>query len=343
MAIFMALAAVLVVTALALALRPLWHGSRGLALGIATTAIASTFALYQLVGTPAALDPQKLAAPNTLADAVTQLEAELARDPKQVEGWRLLGQAYTTEQRFDDARSAYAKAADLSPQDPDVLVEAAQARALAAPERRFDDAAVALLQRALQAQPKHQRAGWFLGIAQRQAGRHAEAAQTWESLLAQVDAKTAASLRPQIDAARRDAGLPPLPATPSAGTPAPGATTANALTVRVQLDPELASRVRLRGDASIFVIARAVGGPPMPVAVEKRSVQELPFEATLDDSDGPMPTQKLSALQEVEVFARMSSSGDAMAQAGDLQSKPVRVRLPATAPVDLVIDATSQP
>ena len=83
-----------------------------------------------------------------------------------------------------------------------------------------------------------------------------------------------------------------MPAAPAAGAPAPGATTGNALTVRVQLDPELASRVRLRGDASIFVIARAVGGPPMPVAVEKRSVQELPFEATLDDSDGPMPTQQ---------------------------------------------------
>ena len=337
MTIFMVLAAVLAVVVLALALRPLWQGSRGLAIGIATTAIASTFALYHLVGTPAALDPQKLAAPDTLADAVTQLEAELERDPKQVEGWRLLGQAYTTEQRFDDARTAYARAAELSPQDPDVLVEAAQARAMAAPERRFDAEAVSLLQRALQAQPRHQRAGWFLGIAQRQAGQHAEAAKTWESLLGQVDARTAASLRPQVDAARKDAGLPPLPAAPAADTPAPVATAGNTLTVKVQLDPELASRVRLRGDASIFVIARAVGGPPMPVAVEKRSVQELPFEATLDDADSPMPTQKLSALREVEVIARMSTSGDAMAQTGDLESEPVRVKLPAKGPVELTI------
>lgn len=342
MAIFMALASVLVVAVLALALRPLWRGSRGLALGIATVAVASTFALYHLVGTPAALDPQKLAAPNTLADAVTQLEAELARDPKQVEGWRLLGQAYTTEQRFDDARAAYAKAAELSPQDPDVLVEAAQARAMTAPERRFDDAAVALLHRALQAQPQHQRAGWFLGIAQRQAGQHAEAAKTWESLLAQVDAKTAASLRPQIDAARKDAGLPSLPVATADDAATPAATAGNTLTVKVQLDPELASRIRLRGDASIFVIARAVGGSPMPVAVEKHSVQELPFEATLDDGDSPMPTQKLSGLQEVEVIARMSMSGNATGETGDLESPPVRVRLPASAPVELTIGTTRE-
>ena len=218
-----------------------------------------------------------------------------------------------------------------------MLVEAAQARAIAAPGRRFDTEAVALLQGALRVQPRHQRAGWFLGIAQRQAGRHAEAAQTWESLLAQVDAKTAESLRPQIDAARKDAGLPPLPAAPGTGVPAPAATTGNALNVRVRLDPELASRVRLRGDASIFVIARAVGGPPMPVAVEKRSVQELPFEATLDDGDSPMPTQRLSALQEVEVIARMSTSGDATARTGDLESEPVRVTLPATGPIELTI------
>lgn len=337
MAIFMALAAVFAAAVLSLALSPLWRDSRGLALGIAGTLIASTLALYQLVGTPAALDRQALAAPDTLADAVTQLEAELTRDPGQVEGWRLLGQAYTTEQRLDDARRAYAKAADLSPQDPDVLVEAAQARALAAPERRFDEAAVALLQRALQANPRHQRAGWFLGIAQRQSGRHAEAARTWEALLAQVDPKTATSLRPQIDAARRDAGLPPLPATPVADTPTPVPNAGHRLTVKVQLDPELASRIRLRGDASIFVIARAVGGPPMPIAVEKHSVQELPFEATLDDGDSPMPTQKLSAMQEVDVIARMSTSGDAMARSGDLESAPVRVKLPAKAPVELTI------
>lgn len=329
MAIFLALAVLLGVAVLVLLLRPLWHGARRLALGISTAAIASTFALYQLVGTPAALDPQRLATPSTLADAVTQLEAELERDPKQAEGWRLLGQAYTTEQRFDDARTAYARAAALSPQDPDVLVEAAQARALAAAERRFDDEAVVLLQRALQAQPRHQRARWFLGIAQRQARQHADAARTWESLLADVDARTAASLRPQVDAARKDAGLPPLPA-----VTAPGGT---ALTVNVKLDPGLASRIRLHGDANIFVIARSVGGSPMPVAVEKRSVQELPFVATLDDSDSPMPTQKLSALQEVEVIARMSMSGNAMAQTGDLESAPVRVRLPAHAPIELAI------
>ena len=326
---FTAIALAFVFVVLALLLRPLWGSSRGLALGIAACVAVSTLALYRLVGTPAALDAQAVAMPRTLDDAIAELEARLEREPKQPEGWRLLGQAYTTEQRFADARDAYAKAAALSPQDADVLVEAAQARAMAAPERRFDTTAVALLQRALESQPQHQRARWFLGIAQRQAGQDAEAAKTWESLLPQVDAQTAATLRPQIDAARAAAGLPPLPAPAAAGD--------NTITVKVQLDPDLAARVRLRHDSSIFVIARAPGGPPMPVAVEKHSVQELPFTATLDDGDSPMPTQKLSSLQEVEVIARLSGSGNAMPQEGDVESAPVRVRLPVDGPIELTI------
>jgi len=110
-----------------------------------------------------------------------------------------------------------------------------------------------------------------------------------------------------------------------------------ALRIEVRLDPELAARARLRGDASVFVIARVPGGPPMPVAAEKHAVAELPFTASLDDADSPMPTQKLSALREVEVIARLSMSGDATPQPGDLESRPVRVRLPASEPVELVI------
>jgi cytochrome c-type biogenesis protein CcmH len=333
MSSFVAIAIVLTLAVLAVLLRPLWRDARRLAAGIGAVIVIGAIALYEIVGTPAALDPQARAAPATLQDAIVQLQAQLARDPKQVDGWRLLGQALTTQQQLPQARDAYAKAATLSPGDPDVLVEAAQSRAMATSDRRFDNQAVALLQRALQAQPQHQRARWFLGIAQRQAGDDAAAANTWEALLPQVDAKTAASLRPQIDAARAAAGLPPLPSAPA---------NTSGLRVQVALAPDLASRIRLRGDASVFVIARMPGGPPMPIAVEKHSVQELPFEATLDDGDSPMPTQKLSSQREVEVVARLSASGEAMPQAGDLESQPVRVKLPADKPVELTI-GTARP
>ena len=333
MAVFVAIAALLCIATVAVLLRPLWRDARGVAVGVGVVMLASTALLYMLVGTPRALDGTAQQTPKTLGDAIVQLEAELQRDPRQAEGWRLLGQAYQREGQAAKSRDAYAKAVALLPDNPDLLTEAAQSRALAHPQRLFDAQAVDLLKRAIAAEATHQRARWFLGIAQRQTGDNAAAAATWEPLLAQVDAATATSLRKEIDAARADAGLPALvvalaPAAPEAR---------DARAVKVALDPDFAARVRLRGDATVFVIARAPDGPPMPVAVEKRSVSELPFTASLDDGDSPMPSLKLSQLKEVVLVARLSQSGIANRQDGDIESKPVRVSLPATKPVQLVI------
>lgn len=327
MSMFAAIAALIVLGALVIVLRPLWRNARTPTVALGVLLLLAVAGLYRMLGTPAALDAVAQQAPTTLQDAVAQLEAALQRDPNQPEGWRLLGRAYAADQQLVKARDAFARAATLAPDQPDVLVEAAEASALADPQRHFDARAVASLEQALELQPGHQRARWFLGIAQRQAGQPAQAATTWEPLLAQVDGKTAAPLREQLNAARSEAGLPPL-AVPQES---PG------LQVRVTLDPDLASRARLHADASVFVSARVPGGPPMPVAAEKHNVSDLPFTATLDDSDSPMPAQKLSSLQEVEVIARVSMSGNAMPQTGDLESQPVRVKLPATKPVDLTI------
>jgi len=330
MAAFIILAILMTLVVLAVLLRPLWRDARGVGMGVGVLVGVSTLLLYQLVGTPQALDPAAVKAPETLGDAIAQLETEMQRNPDQAEGWRLLAQAYQREEQPIKARDAYAKAAKLAPEDAGILTEAAQSRALADDKRLFDPQAVALLQRALAADPAQQRARWFLGIAQRQAGNNAAAAATWEPLLSQVDVPTATSLRKEIESARAAASLPPLPESTAQ-------TSAQTLIVNVSLDPDLATRVRLRDDAVVFVIARAVGGPPMPVAAEKHAVSELPFTANLDDSDSPMPTMKLSQMNEVELIARMSVGGTAEQQEGDLESKPVRVTLPATGPVALVI------
>ena len=338
MALFATIAVVLTLAVLGGVLWPLWRESRLIMVGMALALGLSAFALYELVGTPAAIDqPAMVATPHSMEEAVAQLEAELQRNPGRADGWQLLAKSYAMLDRQADARDAYARAVKLTPDEPDLLVEAAQARLFANPQKLLDAESVAMLKHALELQPQHQRARWFIGVWQRQDGHPAEAAETWEPLLAQVDAKTAATLRVQIDAARRDAGLPPLPA--AAAPAAESTATTNALTVKVALDPDFASRVHLRGETSVFVIARVPNGPPMPVAAEKHSLQELPLTITLDDSDSPMPTQKLSALKEVELVARLSNSGQAIRQEGDLESAPVRVTLPAKAPVELVIGA----
>ncbi|HXH86065.1 MAG TPA: hypothetical protein VNI35_04525, partial [Nitrospira sp.] len=87
----------------------------------------------------------------------------------------------------------------------------------------------------------------------------------------------------------------------------------------------------------LFVFARAVEGPPMPVAIVRATKQDLPFTFRLDDSNSPMPARKLSEAGDVVIVARLSKSGEAMPKSGDLQgmSQPVR---PGTKLITVVID-----
>ena len=330
MTAFVIASALLVLLVLVFVLRPLWRTRPVAGIGVLATLAVTTGLVYALVGTPRALDPAQRKAPETLSEAITQLRTELERDPNQVEGWRLLARAYDAEGKLPEARDAYARAVQLAPDEPALLAEAAEARAKAADGRRFDAEAISMLQHALQVEPMHQRARWFLGIAQRQAGQAADAVATWEPLLAAVDANTATSLREQINLARADAGMEPLPAIAK-----PDANTAR-ITVSVSLDPALA--MQYPDGAVVFVIARQPDGPPMPVAAEKLRVTGFPLKVTLDDGNSPMPTLKLSQVEQVELVARISASGDATARPGDFESAPVRVEPGPDAAAALMID-----
>jgi cytochrome c-type biogenesis protein CcmH len=336
-AVFAVLAIATSAAVFAWVLRPIWREKPLIAAIIAACLVGSSLLAYRLIGTPQALDVSNLTAPQNIDDAVAMLERKMAEAPER-EGLALLGNAYAKLGKSRLARDAWERALAMATQEMPAqapeLAAAAEARMRADDNRRFDARAVEYLQRALELDPKHQRARFFMGLALRQQGKAKEAAAMWEPLLAQLDEANTATLRKEVEAARKDAGLPPLPeAMQASKLPTRG------IRVSVALDPEFAARVRLRGDASVFVIARAPSGPPMPLAVEKHAVSALPLQIVLDDGDSPMPTAKLSSMQEVELVARLSESGEAMRQDGDVESKPVRVRLPTTSEVELVLGA----
>ncbi|XUP35565.1 tetratricopeptide repeat protein (plasmid) [Xanthomonas axonopodis pv. vasculorum] len=334
MAGFVIAVIVIALLAFGLVLRPLWREARGLAATVTLLLLAASAALYWLVGTPGAITQptNRPATPRSLDEAIVQLRAALASNPEQAEGWVLLGRSLSSQQKFAEARDAFARAVALRPDEADVLVAAAQARMLADDSGRPDPEAMRLLEHALAVQPGHQRARWFLGVVQRQAGEPAKASAAWEPLLRVVDAATRPGLLEQINAARQDARLEPIQAQAGAAADTSG----KRIQVRVTLDAEFAKRAGLPGDTSVFVIARAAD-TPMPVAVEKHALSELPLTITLDDGDSPMPTRTLSSLDKVQLLARLSRSGNAMRQADDVESAPVTVALPAAAPAELVI------
>lgn len=358
MTTFLILIAVLQVLVLVPLLRPLWARQPTLTMVLLAILPLATMLLYRVVGNAQAiaLAPQSAALatasgdpgqagdmPHRMDEAIAQLEQAMQEHPDKADGWMLLGRSYLQVEQAQKASEAFGKALALEPDNPDLLVQAAQTRALANATRLFDATARGWLDKAVLLQPRHQEARWFIGVSQRQNGQHAEAAKTWEALLPEVPAETAPSLLVQINEARAAAGLAALPSSTVSGSAAPVGTTPAAsgsgLAVSVRLDPDFAARTRLDGNAVVFVLARAPSGPPMPVAAERHTVQQLPLSITLDDGDSPMPTMKLSQLPEVEIIARISASGIANRQDGDIESAPVLVKLPHTGTVELVLGA----
>ena len=315
--------------ALAFLLPPLWRQARGTAVVLAVALPLAAFGLYAMLGVPAALDPVNVKVPETLDEAIVQLERRLAEEPASVEGWVLLGRSRMAQQRWPEARDAFARAHALLPDEPDLMVEYADAQMRAAPDGRFPASAVALLEKVVAGQPTHQRGLFYLGAQRLQSGQPAEAVKVWEQLLPLVDGATAQALAPQLALAREQAGLPPVQDLPAA-TPAP------TLELTVELAPALASQLAA-GD-TLFVFARTVDGAGLPVAVKRLPATGFPVTLGLSDADGLMPAQKLSMQKQVRLMARVSKSGDAAAAAGDLEAEGQVVDVADGARFTLVID-----
>nr|WP_305119288.1 c-type cytochrome biogenesis protein CcmI [Tahibacter harae] len=336
---------------------------------------AGAIALYLSLGNVHAMDPVRMAAaaaaegqagPDMQA-AVEGLLTKLKASPDDVEGWMLLGRSYKAMERFADARDALKNAYDRAPDNADVQVDYAEALALAGENRRIQGQARELLERALKSTPDHQRALWLLGIAEYQQQNYAAAVDFWERLrtLLPPQAEARASLENQIADARQRGGLVAgAGTTPATGAAQTGAETAAAgaapaakekpasqdasapagseaadairIAVEVSLDPKL--REQAPAGASLFVFARAASGPPMPLAVQRLSVSDLPAKVVLTEEMGMLPNMKLSQFPQVVVGARISASGNPRAQSGDLQTLSAPVDVKTRAPVRLVID-----
>ena len=312
------------------------------------------FALYRLLGEPRALDPPNLSAATEgqhgpdMEQAIAGLVAKLKQSPDDIEGWLLLGRAYKTTQRFAEARDALKQAYDRAGDNPDVLVEYAEALALASPTRQLEGEPRALLERALRADPAQQRGLWLLGIADFQASRWSDAITHWQTLQAQLepDSEVWRSVQTQIDQARTKGGLSAPPSANAVGAATAAATGARSnppaadaprLTVQVSLAPELAAQVA--PDDVLFVFAKAASGPPMPLAVQRLRAADLPTTVVLTDGMGMMPSMTLSQFPQVVVGARISKSGNAIAQRGDLQSLSAPLDVHRSEPLPLRIDS----
>jgi cytochrome c-type biogenesis protein CcmH len=281
-----------------------------------------------------------------MEQAVDGLAKRLLDDPDNLDGWLLLGRAYKTMERFELAKQALSNAMRLAPDEPDVMIEFAEASALATDTRRIEGEMLAMIERAVAKQPDHQRGLWLLGVAAMQAGEPSKAVERWESLRLLITGDLAAvqALDEQIEGARQAANLPPaaqstatVEASAGAAPTAPAASAEGPrLTVNVDIAPAL--RQRLNASDVLFVFARAPTGSRMPVAIQRLPAANLPTTVTLDDSHAMMPALKLSLIPEVVVGARISASGQAIPQSGDLEGLSATIKNSTRDTVTIVID-----
>lgn len=290
---------------------------KGLPMAVVGLALAGTIGLYLLVGRPDGIDPSAHELPDmsemTLEQAIEVLESRLEQQPGDLEGWILLAQAEQARSDYAAAAAALEQARDLAPDNPNVLVDLAQTRSFASGDRRFDDRSVQLLDQALAVNPDHQRGLFLAGIAAVQRGQSALAESHWQRLLTVLpaDSSVAASVREQL----RELGSGERP---SHRAPAE-VTEQRQLPVSVELSDELQSHET--SQMVLFVYARAAGGPTMPIAVARMDSPQFPITIGLARDQGMAGNRSLDDVERIEIIARLSRSGNATPQPGDLQGQ----------------------
>jgi cytochrome c-type biogenesis protein CcmH len=332
-------------------------GSRRLGFALGTLLPAAAFGLYFWLGNPASLianaDAQSAAANPDTASAqgehdfmkmIEKVEEKTRANPDDGEAWSMLAKSYSVVERWPEAIQAYEKAIKLLPQDASVMSGYAEALAITN-NRVLAGKPMELVQKALEINPDDMKGLELSGIYAYQEKNFAQASYFFKKLYKLMPPES--PYAQDILAAQKDAerlvqsgltGLDdlsnPPPAEEKAAAVTPGAT------IKGSIDIAPALKSKLAASDVLFLFARAGQGGP-PVAAIRASAGKFPLEFELNDSMAMNPANTLSQQQQVVLVARVSKSGNPMAQAGDLEGTVPVVKVGASG-VRIVIDQVKQ-
>jgi cytochrome c-type biogenesis protein CcmH len=302
----------------------------GPAIGLALCLPLLVVGLYGLLGNPQAAAPEaqkpggagfsQAQIEAMVEQLAAKLEGPTAEQPPDPKAWEMLARSYAALSRFAQADKAYARAIELAPSNAQLLADRADVLAMLQGQSAAGEP-TRLVERALLLDPNNLKALAIAGTAALERSDPAAAIAYWNRAkqIAPPGSEFSAGLESSLEVARSRLKDPAS----AASTPAaPGAA---AITGTVSLSPALAQKVE-PGD-TVFIFARAANGPRMPIAALRHRAGELPLKFTLDDRSALSPQMSLSSVGPLVVGARVSRSGNAMPQAGDLlgQSGPVQV------------------
>jgi cytochrome c-type biogenesis protein CcmH len=310
---------------------------------------ATSIMLYQQIGTnrlfstspaekglAAGEHPSQGGQAPSLEEMIAMLAIKLEEQPNNPKGWYMLARSYMALNRYSEAVQAYQRLHELTGDQPEILVSYADALAMVH-NGKLAGKPLELINRALALNPAQPQGLWLAGMAASQQGDYASAVAHWHQLapLLKDDPDSLTEINQLIAQAEQRGNLPHEPPTTASTPPTtkaeafladtPSPTAQKALTVNITLDPALNQQTS--PDDILFVFAQATEGPPMPLAVVRKQVKDLPLKVTLDDSMAMAPGMRLSNYSQVKVGARVSKSGNAMLQSGDFYGEvnPVAV------------------
>lgn len=259
---------------------------------------------------------------------VTEFAAKMEKDPTNLQGWVMLARSYRILGRNEEAAKAYERAGNFIDSDPQLLADYADILASNA-NGNFSGKPQKLINQALKLDPNNLMALWLSGTASYTAGNYKAAVQTWEKLAQQLPPGTedVRSIEASIADARTKGGLS-----------AQASVNTKGISGKIEISADLKSKVK-SGDI-VMVIARKPG-ERMPVAVLKTSVSEFPMNFSLTDALAMNPSAPLSQLSEASIEVRISKTGMAKPEVGDLISAVQIVKVGANN-IRLVIDQVRQ-
>jgi len=276
--------------------------------------------------------------PLSMEEALKKLSAKLKQNPENVKGWQMLGRSYMSLNRYKEAAEAYENLYRQVGDDVPVLLAYADALAMSR-DGKISGLPFQLVKTALEKDPNSTTGLWLAGLGYSEKGEFKKAIKSWQQLLPLMAGNVATEnkIKGLIDQANAKLGQPVASTTVEQINKEEVVIRKASINVTVSLDEKF--RKSVRPDDVVFIYAKAHTGPPMPLAAVRQSVSGLPVTVTLDDSMAMMPQMKLSSFSVVDVGARISKSGSAIGQTGDLQGIVESIQLKTTPSITIVIDS----
>lgn len=263
---------------------------------------------------------------------VAEFAAKMEKDPSNLKGWAMLARSYRVLGRNQEAAVAYQRAGSFVDSDPQLLADYADTLATNA-NGNFAGKPLALINQALKLDPNNLLALWLSGTASYTSGNYKAALQTWEKLAQQLPpgSEEAKSIEGSIAEARSKAGLP-------AASPITSAVVGKGISGTIEIAADV--KAKLKAGDTVLVIARQPG-ERMPVAVLRTTASEFPMSFSLTDALAMNPSAPLSKLSEATIEVRISKTGMAKPEPGDLISSIQTVKVGSTN-VRLLVDQVRQ-